>query len=144
LLRLMLASLVISLLSVGGSAAAAPHKLNWRVAHVTAYATWEGLTGCSGGVCTTACGTALNDNGFTVAVNYRIDSGGVDCGTRVTFCKPWPHWICHNAVINDRTLSGFDFEFSYALARFLGRPRYGWDSPWYPIWTYGWHSKNGV
>lgn len=95
----------------------------WSTAHVTAYASFEALTGChTPGVCYQACGGTLNDRAYTVASNPSL---GLACGTRIIVCGS----RCVAATVEDRTASSFDMEFSYALALATGASSSGWDSP---------------
>lgn len=95
----------------------------WLTAHVTAYASFENLTGChTAGVCYQACGGTLNDRAYTVASNPSL---GLACGTRIVVCGS----RCVEATVEDRTASSFDMEFSYALALVTGATPAGWDSP---------------
>jgi hypothetical protein len=112
----------------------------WRSAHVTAYSTRENLTGCRGyfrsgeRACGTACPSPwgyLHDWQRTVAANPRL---GLRCGARIVVCGT----RCSRATVTDSTASGFDMEFSYALAVATGAPRgAGWDAPRYVRWRPG-------
>jgi hypothetical protein len=100
-------------------------------ASAVGYSTHENLTGCyAPGKCRMACGGLLNDYAFTVAVNRRL---GLRCNQRVRICDR----RCHNAIVKDVTLSGYDFELTYALALATGQTSRAWSDPhrikWWPL-----------